>query len=394
MNSIRYVKLDRKCPICMSGEAEYVDKLHFVNEKGNPLPQKYDVCICKMCGFTFADMVSSQNDFNSYYKTFNNYALVENVKEYDSVTSNHNFCGKLLQIMDIDTDADIIDLGCGGGELLRHLKSMGYRNVKGLDPSSASIDKLGYEKIRGVCKNIFDEIDEEDKHAYDVVFSIAVIEHVYDVRGYIESLIGYCKEDGYIIINAPDVTGFENYISPKANYFNQEHINYFSITSMDNLLGLYGYLRLNEEYAVTEMGEKNIVAVYKNFGTKKIVEYDSSSKASVIRFYERIQDKEKVLKQVIDKVCESKLPIFVYGAGQYFRQIVGEFPELMERVEAIIDNNTLKQGETICGKKIVGSSILCEYESEKIVLVCSIKNSSVIKRQLLNDFCNIDIYIV
>ena len=71
--------------------------------------------------------------------------------------------------------------------------------------------------------------------------STSVIEHIRDLTGYLEHIQAFLKPEGYFLVDAPAVEGMPQRLFPVPNYFNHEHINYFSKTSLDNLLGAPGW---------------------------------------------------------------------------------------------------------------------------------------------------------
>lgn len=105
----------------------------------------------------------------------------------------------------------ILDVGCGIGLLGVSLSLMGYR-VHGIDKfvfqeysSEQSVllkkvwDKVGFQVVNG------DILRESSNAKYDLVTSIAVIEHQPYPKIFLESLIKYLNNDGALYIATPNI---------------------------------------------------------------------------------------------------------------------------------------------------------------------------------------------
>ena len=76
---------------------------------------------CTECGFTYADSSATQLDYNDYYATFNNYSEAVKTKKnyYDEISPLYKDFVEFLNGIDhISRDSAMIDIGCGGGNLL------------------------------------------------------------------------------------------------------------------------------------------------------------------------------------------------------------------------------------------------------------------------------------
>lgn len=384
--------LKRVCPICGNNTGMILKKVMMHLPDESPLPCEYDIVCCNVCGFTYADMMADQNVFNRYYERFNIYSENEDIKLNDWVEFLHKEIQKLF-IHKISMEANILDVGCGGGEFLNFLKSKGYNNLYGLDPSKESIDRLKKSGINGMQGNIFDRIPNKMYNKFDLVISMAVIEHIYDLNLYVEQLKKYMKKDGYLLIYAPAVEGFSQYIYPLANYFNHEHINYFSRISLENLFGNHQLKSLNNDpYVVVgeSDSEKEIFLVelfYEDIKRKPI--FDSISRACIEEYFSKINDSDKVIEDILKK----KKKVIIWGCGSYAMQLIAKYSELFEAIEYFVDNNTMKQRTEIGGKKVFSPQMISN-ESDAIILICSMMNSKDIEKQLLSIQKDCEYYIL
>jgi ubiquinone/menaquinone biosynthesis C-methylase UbiE len=103
-------------------------------------------------------------------------------------------------------DAQILDFGCGKGQLVRHFLKMGYSNIRGTDPSSFLIDEaadLG-DRIR-LLKD--DRIPFDDR-TFDFVYCSGVLHHIAwsQLSGVLSEVSRVLKPGGVFLVAEPRKT--------------------------------------------------------------------------------------------------------------------------------------------------------------------------------------------
>ena len=96
----------------------------------------------------------------------------------------------------------ILDIGCGNGSTLRHLRSLGYRQLHGLEISTYAIQRLrgeGIEMHYGVLPSI-----PLPEASFDVVIASQVLEHVIRRRRLLSEVRRVLKPGGRALIFVPD----------------------------------------------------------------------------------------------------------------------------------------------------------------------------------------------
>jgi SAM-dependent methyltransferase len=105
-----------------------------------------------------------------------------------------------------DTDKDILDFGCGFGQMISVLKKNGFSSVEGADINSAAISHLRDRQI--IVHDLKLEIDFNDKHAgsYDFVIMSHVLEHFPkgDVINQLRQIRKLLKSGGALIVMVPN----------------------------------------------------------------------------------------------------------------------------------------------------------------------------------------------
>lgn len=375
--------MNRKCPICGADNKRLIYSLSFEFDENYPLPCKNDIVLCKKCGFVYADNDASQDNYDRYYKYNNTYNYSDEVK-YNELNDNiyGQFYFELLKDY-INYESTIIDVGCGDGSLLDALKLNGYHNITGFDPSLDTVSSIESRGINAICGNIF-SLNEKLKGLYDVVISTGVAEHIYDLKGYVNNISNLLKKDGLVCVVVPAVEGFERFYTPLPNYFNHEHINYFSVISLDNLFGQYGFIPVEDNdpsIVVEPMGESIIFRVYEKKQIESIqIKYDSISEVSVNNYLLVNSNKEKKINNICKSLGDTKF--ILWGTGSFALQLVAERKINKDNVAFCVDNNLAKQGSLFAGKKVYSPEYILSNNYKYPILICSMQNYQSIINQV------------
>jgi SAM-dependent methyltransferase len=143
----------------------------------------------------------------------------------------------------------ILDLGCGAGGFCEFFRSLGFQ-VEGSDLSRAAI-----EHARKTYPDITFHVGEVEtllpskESQYDVVFSSEVIEHLFDVGGWLGATNKLMKTDGLLMLTTPfhgilkniaiDIFGYSKHYDPLG-----QHIRFFDKAGLARCLNLTGFTPL------------------------------------------------------------------------------------------------------------------------------------------------------
>ena len=102
-------------------------------------------------------------------------------------------------------DVLIVDLGCGSGRLLYFLKSIGFKNLKGVDISADQV---------AVAKQVISDVEKADaldwlenrSNEFDLIIALDLIEHFYKEEALIilERCYNALKSGGRLILQTPN----------------------------------------------------------------------------------------------------------------------------------------------------------------------------------------------
>lgn len=152
----------------------------------------------------------------------------------------------------------VLDVGCGYGKFL--LRASEKANVSGIDGQPRCYEKcqaLGLDVRLGMTSDHADELRGE----FDVICAFHVLEHVYDVRGFIEPLLTMLKPNGRLIIavphNEPYFNRFDKYDTLNTP---PHHVGLWNRDSLEAMARHFG-LRM-EEHRYTDVTHRVLLDAY------------------------------------------------------------------------------------------------------------------------------------
>lgn len=359
-------KLKRIC-FCGNRTGEHLGNVVFQTYEKHLLPPTHHLIACDVCGFVFADFEANQSVFDKYYEFYSKYedaglSVADSSPEKKIIQGNiAHFIEKNLVI---HKNSSIMDIGCALGSQLKCLRQRGYKNIYGLDPSQKCVDhcnSMGITAFKGsVAQN-------DIAMVFDTILMDNVLEHVYDINNFFNSVLGLLKPDGYLVVRVPDARLYTPAFYTKAfSAFTIEHINHFDNESLINLGKLHGLSIISSGFDPHDPSGTSIVY-------KKVVNQDYlTAKKSCVTY---LKHSEKILKdkqsEVKNKLSNSKIAI--WGIGSYYSRLAhNKFFDDFE-VVALVDKDLHKQNQTIADKRIISPKELRKINEPFSIVVCAEK---------------------
>ena len=351
----------RACGACGATGNTVCHQQRFIVPDGYPLPAEYDVAVCRRCGFVYADPAATQRDYDRFYCEWSKYddsltATGSGVSPYDAarLATTASDIARALP----SRAASILDAGCATGGLLTALRDQGFTAVAGLDPSpccAAACRDRGFEAYVGSISSAPTHMPKFDC----VVFS-HVLEHVYDISAFFAAARGLLAPGGYIYIETPDATRYDDYLYAPLQEFNTEHINHFSARALENTAHRFGFQPITVDQKVIQTAEDTLYpAVFGLFrdcgGTadeRVVCDQELPSKiAAYIRH--SAEQMERINRNLAGQLANTQR-VVLWGAGQFAMKLLALPCLARTEIRALVDNNPVLRGKTIAGAPIIG----------------------------------------
>ena len=349
----------------------------------------YEVVCCDTCGFIYADTAAKQADYDRFYAELSGYESAVSSGMGLSPHDRARLEGTAATVADAlpSREARILDFGCGGGGLLRALQERGFTNLYGIDPSPACAEQVrAATGLPAQAGSIFAIPPEVGK--FDCVILTHVLEHVEDVAGALANLSELLTPEGLLHLEVPDAMRYTDFIVAPFQDFNTEHINHFSLRSLDNACGAAGLdLVLGGDRVFDSAPNMPYPAVYGFWrlgSAPRPVVLDAELRPKIeeyIRCSRSVMDRyEMRIRALIDRSPE----IIVWGTGQLTLKLLNETSLGGARIRAFIDGNPINQGRTLHGVRVEAPDALESPEAP--ILVASTIHFEAISRTIRAKF--------
>lgn len=145
-------------------------------------------------------------------------------------------------LKDTKADSDFLEIGCGTGETLKHLKQFTSGKLVGVEPSDYAA-RVGRENNIDVLHGTLDSINFDVEAKFDVIFLIHVLEHFDDPARAVEIIKSLLKPNGKLVGEVPCIDCLEYKIFKKYWIFLHlpRHLTFFSRTHLVRFLKKHGF---------------------------------------------------------------------------------------------------------------------------------------------------------
>jgi SAM-dependent methyltransferase len=363
----------RDCPICGSGARRVFFHQEFATVDHATSVTGYDVVVCERCGGGYADGIPDQHSFDRYYRDMSKYEYAQRggaESEYDR--------RRLVLIADIivphleSPDVRILDVGCASGRLLANIRDRGFASVTGLDPSPACAAAAARLYSVNVRTMTLAEI-ARDRERFDVVIMVGVLEHLRDLDDAFGQLRALLSARGLLYVEVPDVTAFADWPNAPYQDFSTEHINFFSPTSLDNLMLRHGFARVFLEQNHREQSYRtvmsNVSAVYRKEPVSRQgeVQFDQDTARGLERYLARCATDDERLRVAIDGVVDGGRRLLVWGVGTHTSRLMATSRLAEADIVAFIESSSRYHGKTLHGRPILAPEALKDHHEPVLI---------------------------
>lgn len=373
----------RNCEICGSCELDSVHRQHFIFP-GLAQSIHYDVEACQACGFAFANNIPDQSELNQFYQTSSHHLHTQLPSGLQRIHAN--FFKFLNQYAALEKDARILDIGSGMGHFLHHFQNAGFQRLLGIEPSAAATELA--HKTYGLNVHTATIDTFQTSKRFRLISLCGVLEHIADLKSSMKTIASLLEDDGYVFIAVPDTLSFEKK-SPSEPFleFALEHINFFSSTSLDNLLQNCGF----EPMAVisqhnTFYDNNYLLALYrKTRCPSNTLRQDRETISSLRTYIDLSRQVLHPFEQKIVQLVQSQEPLLVWGVGSLTSRLLCDTSLGQTNIQTFIDRNPGLQGRKLQGVSIAAPESVMNYQGAT-VLIASTTYVTEIRQALLQKY--------
>jgi len=350
----------RNCIVCKSDKKKEFFDSSVTVPSPYPFRGEQKIVACEKCGFIFSDSDNTEENYKEYYETLNKHKK----RAADAECLDRSYYEKICKFIDpLSKDSSILDFGSGDLLMKSVLNERGFSNVTTFDIGSG----------------------KEPQTKFDLIISTHTFEHILDGDIMLKKLGSLLKDGGQLILAVPDVEGYLEYYCGPYNWFDLEHINHFSATSIRNFvknkgLSVISCIRDKREVRPGLFYPEVIIHCIKNdftnAGLREDYEYDMSSKILQDYIAKSKYDFDQVL-QFIKK--EAKKRIIIRGLGISAMRIIHHLN--FNNIDAdFVDSDPRLQGRTLKGRKILSPEELNNMNlDDAIIIVAAVNYKDIIK---------------
>jgi len=118
--------------------------------------------------------------------------------------------GSILSLLEYDSEAKSLDLGCFDGSFTRMIaEKIGTETIVGVDVEPEQLDKAKSKNIEIYCADLNDALPFEND-SFDVIHANQVIEHLSDTDRFVKEILRILKVGGYSVIATPNLATLPN----------------------------------------------------------------------------------------------------------------------------------------------------------------------------------------
>jgi SAM-dependent methyltransferase len=202
----------------------------------------FDTRVCTNCGFVYVPDTSRQDgDYRTHEKDDVSSETIERVLKAEKRArdmAERRFANIKAKAPDlVSAKGRLHDIGASLGFFMKCWSDVGFE-VTGCEPDAyyARISQKHFGFDMAAC--LYEERPVETA-AYDVITMCHVLEHVPDPRSTLKRIRTELRPDGKLYIEIPHID--RPYSGNLDRFFWAEHLNYFSLRTLDGLLRSEGF---------------------------------------------------------------------------------------------------------------------------------------------------------
>jgi len=373
LDNIPCVHPPRNCPVCCGTEKRRLFRQSFGMLSQGSLLTGFDLVVCSDCGAGYADDVPGQDVFDRYYAEMSKYEYSDRA----GLQTETDLC-RFREVADLvaphlKSNHRLLDIGCATGGLLAEFKRRGFSSLLGVDPSLACAELT--EKLYGIpAKALSISALNQLGVQVDVAFLTGVLEHIRNVDASLASVRSSLHAGGFVYLEVPDATHYDHQFSAPFQLFSMEHVNYFSPTSLSNLMARHGFEVVFTERLIRHLSpqamEPAIGGLFRlNSPNNSAASHgrDEETEPALRRYIEQSHALEERIQAKISTLADTAKPLAVWGTGTHTLRLLETSCLPQCRIVCFIDSNVHYQGKTLAGIPIIAPTDFTNSSAEILI---------------------------
>jgi 2-polyprenyl-3-methyl-5-hydroxy-6-metoxy-1,4-benzoquinol methylase len=156
-------------------------------------------------------------------------------------------------VANLSRESRCLDLGCGHGNILHALRTLGFQRLEGVDLSAEQVTIASKEFPQVEQMSLTEKLQSAPPASYDLITLFDVIEHLTksEILDLFELLVSRLAPNGIVIIHCPN--GDSPFIGP-VRYGDFTHETVLTSSSAQNLCALFNLANFEakEEYNTSD----------------------------------------------------------------------------------------------------------------------------------------------
>ena len=351
----------RVCPICQSTRSQLLFHQSFAQLSNAHLLDGYDVVICNACGFGYADQIPEQHVFDEYYRDLSKYDYMDHAG-LPPTGADQRFVdiGDILERFIPERTSRVFEIGGGSSQLLDVLQRRGYSRLLGSDPSPGCVRaaKQLYN-VDAIACTIFNA--PQPAEPYDFLIVIGVMEHIRDLDRAVAEFHRLLAPGGRIYVESPDGSRYQPSLDAPFQEFSVEHINYFSLTSLTNLMHSRGFQCVGSGRVMRPQHEVSVPAmygIYERTGKPLPITRDEETGPGLSAYIEGCRTEDVRIRARIERALGAGEQMIVWGVGAHTLRLLAVGGIDPAKVALFVDSSPKYQNQELRGVPVVGPAAL------------------------------------
>ena len=379
----------RPCPVCGQDNTHvcFENRLAVLDE----LDMSYAVTSCNQCDFDYAAYLPPPERYDLYYQSLSKYDVTLESSAIPEVDRMRAEAAVKFVTPLINKSDSVLDLGCGSGTLLNAFNKAGWSRIYGVDPAPNAQEQARVTfNLDGVQTGRLSEASEIIQLCeINLICMMGVLEHLPRLAEDLEHLFKQCHDQVNVLIEVPASERFMADDFEPFGEFSIEHIQFFSMLSLNKLMAGFGFYPVKTSYLDLPPGTTDsLLCLYsrRNGAGETVV---SSQENSDLMQY--IDESAQRLEHALTKIQHSKLDsLVIYGAGSHTVRLIPHLISkgLFSNVIGIVDNNPNLQGKSLSGLEIQKPMDIISRNPQATILVSSYRSQQPIADSLSKQCSN------